>query len=272
MPKSAQKRASNSGKPDSRAPTNNDNDYESSLIQDKHMAEDEDEFPPYPVTPSKPPLAKKPTFTKIQTGNMSNPDEIITTLANLINTRSDALESMVQTACGEIKELKSKMLHMEKRIDRGEQTTRLCMDRVTDLERYGRRWNLRLHGLPETTKENVREEVIRVCQEVLPQEAAKLPEVIDVAQRLGTRLTNETRPRATIIRFTARRFRDAVWKAAKSSEFLRNQGMQFKEDLTKEDRDSRQKLWPLIKKARDDGKSAYFVGGRGFIEGTEVTG
>uniref|UniRef100_A0A9J7ZLN7 Uncharacterized protein n=1 Tax=Cyprinus carpio carpio TaxID=630221 RepID=A0A9J7ZLN7_CYPCA len=43
--------------------------------------------------------------------------------------------------------------------------------------------------------------------------------------------------------------------------------MQFKEDLTKEDRDSRQKLWPLIKKARDEGKSAYFVGGRGFIEG-----
>lgn len=48
--------------------------------------------------------------------------------------------------------------------------------------------------------------------------------------------------------------------------------MQFKEDLTKEDRDSRLKLWPLIKKARDDGKSAYFVGGRGFIECTEVTG
>lgn len=47
--------------------------------------------------------------------------------------------------------------------------------------------------------------------------------------------------------------------------------MQFKEDL-KEDRDSRQKWWPLIKKACDDGKSAYFVGGHGFIEGTVVIG
>lgn len=218
------------------------------------------------VSPSKPPLAKKPTFTNVKTGN-SNPNEIITTLANLINTRSDALESMVQTACAEIKELKSKMLYMEKRIDRGEQTTRLCMSRVTDLEQYGRRWNLRLYGLPEAIKENVREEVIRVCQELLPHEATKLPDAIDVTHRLGTKRANETRPCATIIRFSARRFRDAVWKAAKSSEFLRNQGMQFKEDLTKEDRDSRLKLWPLIKKACDDGKSAYFVRGRGFIEG-----
>lgn len=111
-------------------------------------------------------------------------------------------------------------------------------------------------------------ENIRVCQEVLPHEAAKLPDAIDVAHRLGTKRANETRPRATIIRFTARRFRHAVWKTAKGSEFLRNQGMHFKE----EDRDCRQKLLPLIKKACTDGKSAYFVGGHGFIERTEVTG
>lgn len=49
-------------------------------------------------------------------------------------------------------------------------------------------------------------------------------------------------------------------------EFIRSEGMQFKEDLTKEDQDNRQKLWPLIKKACEDGKSAYFVRGRGYIE------
>lgn len=66
-------------------------------------------------------------------------------------------QKMVQTACAEIKELKSKMFYMEKWIDRDEQTTRLCMSRVTDLERYDRRWNLRLNGLAEATNENVRE-------------------------------------------------------------------------------------------------------------------
>lgn len=37
-------------------------------------------------------------------------------------------------------------------------------------------------------------ENIRVCQEVLPHEAAKLPDAIDVAHRLGTKRANETGP------------------------------------------------------------------------------
>lgn len=47
MPKSAQKRTSDSGKTDSHVPANNDHGYESGLIRDKHMTEDEDEFLPY---------------------------------------------------------------------------------------------------------------------------------------------------------------------------------------------------------------------------------
>lgn len=43
------------------------------------------------------------------------------------------------------------------------------MNRVADMERYSRRWNMKMHGIPEAVKENVREEVIRICQEVLPQ-------------------------------------------------------------------------------------------------------
>ncbi len=115
----------------------------------------------------------------------------------------------------------------------------------------------------------VQEEVIRICQEVLPQERDQLPAAIDVAHRLGSKRLNESRPRAVIVRFTVRRYREAVWKAAKNCPFLRDHGLHFTEDLT-EDRDSRQKLWPLIKKAREEGKSAYFVGGRGFIDGVEL--
>lgn len=177
---------------------------------------------------------------------------------------------MIKDACAEIKELKSKMTYVEKRVERSEQSTKICMARVSNLESYGRRWNLRLHGLQETAKENVREEVIRVCQKVLPNETV-ISDAIDVAHQTGFKHSNESRPRAIIIRFIARRLRDALWKAAKSNEFLKKQGLQFKEDLTKEDRDNRQKLWPLIKKAREDGKSAYFVGGRAFIEGTEIS-
>ncbi|XP_073719486.1 uncharacterized protein [Misgurnus anguillicaudatus] len=99
---------------------------------------------------------------------------------------------------------------------------------------------------------------------------ATIPNAIDVAHRTAFKHSNESRPRAIIIAFIARRLRDALWKAAKSNEFLKNQGLQFKKDLTKKDRD-RQKLWPLIKKAREEGKPAYFVGHRAFIEGAEIS-
>lgn len=96
-----------------------------------------------------------------------------------------------------------------------------------------------------------------------------MPAAIDVAHRFGSKRLNESRPRAVIVRFMVRRYREAVWKAAKNCPFLRDHGLHFNEDLTK-DRDSRQKLWPLIKKAREESKSAYFVGGRGFIDGVEL--
>lgn len=56
----------------------------------------------------------------------------------------------------------------------------------------------------------------------------------------------------------------------KKSVFLQSKGLRFTEDLTKEDRENRQKLWPMIKKAREEGKTAYSVGGRGFINGSEI--
>ena len=95
---------------------------------------------------------------------------------------------------------------------------------MTDLERYGRRWNLKLHGIPEAAREDVREEVLRICQEVLQQEKDDLPAAIDVALRLGFKHQNESRP---IIRFVVRRYRDAVWTAATNSLFLRNYGLHF---------------------------------------------
>lgn len=268
MPKSAQKRPKDYSKETSSdSMASGDHDYVKGM---ENYLENEEEFPALPVTPSKPPVAKKPTLLH-GSANCLNSDEIVNKLASLINTRCDALEEMVKLTSSEIKDLKEKIGGMEMRIEKNEQSTLTCMDRVCDLERYGRRWNLKLHGVPEAARENVREEVIRICQEVLPQEKGKLPDAIDIAHRLGSKRLNETRPRAVIIRFVVRRYREAVWKAAKNNPFLQSHHLRFTEDLSKEDRESRQKLWPLIKKAREEGKSAYFVGGRAFIQGSEIT-
>ncbi|KAI2661064.1 DNA-directed RNA polymerase subunit beta' [Labeo rohita] len=69
---------------------------------------------------------------------------------------------------------------------------------------------MKVHGIPEAVKENVHEEVIHVCQEVLPQKRDQLPAAIDVAHQLGSKRLNESRPRAVIVHFAVE-----VWKAAK---------------------------------------------------------
>ena len=140
---------------------------------------------------------------------------------------------------------------------------------ISDLERYSRRWNLRLNGVKESQKENAWREVIEICQAVEPEEKGRLADAVDTVHRLGAKWQGDNRPRGIIIQFISRVCRDSVWKAAKTSSYLRGNGLRFSEDLSKEHREQRSKLWPLIKKAREEGRSAYFVGGRGFIGGSE---
>lgn len=180
-----------------------------------------------------------------------------------------ALEKMIGDIRTDMKAVKEKVAYIKQRVEKNEETTLKCFSRVVGLESYWRRWNLRLHGVPESERENVREDIIDICQQILPTLKEKLPDSIDVAYRLGKKRRDDLKPRVIIIRFISLRHKQELWKAAKNCAFLKAKGLRFAEDLSEEDRENRNKLWPKIKKARDDGKTAYFVGGRGFINGIE---
>ncbi|ROL41441.1 hypothetical protein DPX16_6839 [Anabarilius grahami] len=228
----------------------------------------------FPESPGKPPTKK----------GKAEDDAVISTLSQLINNRSDALEKMVgdnalkieglkktvDFVCAELNDIKGKVGHVETRLNTEEKKMELCEKRIADLERYSRRWSLRLHGVPEKENENVRAESISICAATFPEEGKTLPDKIDTVHRVGKRLPNHSRPRAIIIQFSSRVTRDGVWRAAKSSEFLRANGLRFTEDLTAFDRERRQLLWPAVEKARKEGKRAHFVGHRAFVEGSEI--
>lgn len=123
--------------------------------------------------------------------------------------------------------------------------------------------------MPENIDEKtVRKEVVRVCQRLLPELADRLPDVIDTVHRVGVKRTNSTR--GVIIQFSLLVHRAAVWAAAKNSTYLRENGLRFREDLCKTDRESRMKLWPLVEQARKAGKIAYFVAGRAFVDKKKI--
>ncbi|XP_024121191.1 uncharacterized protein LOC112142174 [Oryzias melastigma] len=234
----------------------------------------EEEFPPLPLTPSKPPVPKK----KPQNPALSNGD-ISTQLANLtklINNRSDAIEdkivglnNKVDAVAKDLRGVTLKMAALEQRMDSLETPVKLLQKRMDDFESYSRKLNLKLVGVPETEKEDIRHVVIKICQMVLPSWKEKLVDAVDSIHRLGNRrqATNNTRPRAIILQFVSRVCRDAVWKAAKDSLYMKDHGLQFKEDFSKGDREKRQRLWPEIQKARAAGKVAYYAGARAFIQG-----
>lgn len=273
----AQKRSSEQSEEETLCSMNgifNDHSYDGQDLR----VDDRHEFPELPATPSKPPLAKKPAREQVRKDNVRLDkvisDDSVRALAKLINSRSDALEKMLEAVHMDMQTLNEKVNSIEKRVEDYEVAGKDCRNRVSNLGRYGRCWNLILYGVLEPEKENVKEnimdEVTNICQETLPSEKEKLADAIDVAHRLGKNKRTDSKPRGIILRFISRRLRDAVWKAAKKNSFLQDNGLRFAEDLTKEDRDNRKKLWPKIKAARDNGKNAYFVGGKGFIEASEI--
>lgn len=231
-----------------------------------------EEFPALPLTPCQSPAPKKAMHSKAENG------DVVEALSKLINKRMDDLtlqiegiKKTVDFVCEEIRDVKARVGNLEQKSTKEEKRVDSNQQRIADQERYSRRWNLRLFGVKETEKEDVRKITIEICQAVLPEYQQRLLDTIDTVHRVGPRRQNSTRPRAIIIQFISRVTRDNLWKAAKTSPFLKaNRDLKFAEDLSKEDRERRSKLWPIIEKARKDDKKAYYVGCRGFIEGVEI--
>lgn len=75
--------------------------------------------------------------------------------------------------------------------------------------------------------------------------------------------------KTTIGWFISRTARDLTWRHAKGSDYLKRNGLRFKDDLTSFDKDARSRLWRAVEKARQEGQ-AYFSGAKTFVDGKEL--
>lgn len=225
-------------------------DYASTAPPVAVMAEEP--FPPLPVTPCKSPAAKKALYEG-EHELLSQDNAVISTLSKLINERADNIEKLVSVnskkidentmkiegikktldfACSEIRDTQKKMMNVDTRLKEQARTVASLLTRIYELESYSRRWNLKLYGVAEDSSENVKEKAIQICQNILPEDKDKLVAVVDVAHRLGKQSQNNINPRAIIIRFSLRSYRDAIWKSAKNHPFMRDSKLRFAEDLS----------------------------------------
>ncbi|KAK7889261.1 hypothetical protein WMY93_024821 [Mugilogobius chulae] len=147
--------------------------------------------------------------------------------------RNKELETEIKHLKATNGELSAKVLNVEKK--------------AADLERYKRRWNLRLNGLKEDKEENTRKKVADIIIKILPHWYEKMDLILDTVHRLGA--NNTSRPRQIIMQFTGRIYRDELWRCTKQHPVCREFNIRFAEDLIKEDREARLAVWPKVEQA-----------------------
>lgn len=254
-----------------------DHDYVSSETYEGDQDADLTSLPlSAPETPVKPKEKKKKgeiSLADLQDNIIATVNERADNLEGMITKNSisiEALKRSIDFAFAEVEILKTDMREVKNASERYNQQIAALQTKLSESERYGRRWNLRLHGVPENNPEDIKAKVINICCAMIPDSQQKIRDDIDIVHRLGRHQGNLNRPRTTIIRFTNRSTRDLLWRVAKRSEYLKNNKLRFTEDLTAEDKATRNKLWPIIEAAKKEGKKAHFAGTRVIIDGREI--
>ena len=113
----------------------------------------------------------------------------------------EALKKSVDFIYGEVETFKSDIKNVE-----NEKKEIELEQKVNEAERYQRRWNLRLHGIPEQVGEDIKCRVVDICGAVITD--SKTSFTVDIVHCLGRLKDQDKRPMTNIIRFTKRSTQD----------------------------------------------------------------
>ena len=159
---------------------------------------------------------------------------------------------------GENKVLKDEVRDLKTELNKNnssDESLRKIQNRLDYQEDYSRRNNLRIDGLDEKnneTWEETEEKVQRLLRDTLGMGAVAL----ERAHRVGpSSRPGAARPRAIVARFCS--FPDRQ-RALRNSAKLRNTNIYLNEDLCESSVQARKAQLPALKKAKADGKIAFF--------------
>lgn len=184
-----------------------------------------------------------------------------------LNSVTEALGFM----SNQIEEVSVKVSSLQNRVESLEKENGVLRDKCEELDAYKRRWNLRVSGIQEQRGEDVRKILIDLFGAVSPEIADQLVYALDIAHRLGPRSEGARASRRIIVQFLSRNVRDKIWRDARTATILKERKIRIFEDLTQSSKDARNKLWPLVERARKEGKRAGFRGPFAYIDGKRIS-
>lgn len=141
------------------------------------------------------------------------------------------------------------------------------MEEIIDLKCRSMRDNLLFHKIPEEKDENCEEKILNFIENEMKIENGKTDIKIQRAHRVGRFNASKVRP--IVAKFAFFPDRERVRKAASS---LRGKPFGISEQFPREIMETRRKLVPIMKKARDDGKEAILKVDKLYIDKRLYTG
>lgn len=185
-------------------------------------------------------------------------DQIFTKISEL-TTEVTELKSSLEFSQREIDELRKTVRGLRESCDSDRReiaslltTTEDLQARTNDLDDGSRRNNLRIDGLEETPWETGEQSIVKV-QAFLKEQLSLEDMPLDHAHRVGP--PRDRRPRTLLVRFSRSADRDAAMRNARK---LRGSVFIY-EDLCPESQRIKKERYNDYKKAKSEGKIAYFV-------------
>lgn len=173
-------------------------------------------------------------------------------------TTSEVIKSL-EFSQADIRDLRNEVTVLRKSDYEKQAEIEALKKKVAELERrmnyqedYSRRYNLRITGFLEQGETTWEQTSIKVSS--LIENKLQLPSIkLERSHRVGVSTSSHSRP--VVVRFMNFGDREAVLRNARK---LKGTGIFINEDLCPASLEERKKQFPLLKKAREEGKVAFF--------------
>ena len=184
-----------------------------------------------------------------------------------LETENKALKKEVSSLKKAVRNAEEEIADLNDDLDGFKNDLGAAINQIDDLEQYTRKHNLEIHGISESSEENLPEKIIKLGK-VLNVHIANND--IDICHRVATRRSSGD-PRPIIVRFRSYRAKSELYKARKhlksaslSNYFHNTEAVYINENLTNYRRD----LFAKVRKFKKNNNwhSAWTMDGKIFIK------
>ena len=203
-------------------------------------------------------------------GKLSKLDDIDSRVKSIENDLKNMKDS-VEFVHAEVKDLKKENESrkagekiMDERVKKLEELNTTLRNRVIDLQARSMRDNLIFYNIKELKNENVTDVIHNVLENQLELENAKSLVKIDRTHRLGKQDPRAARPRAIVCKLNYYPDKERILANTRK---LKGSGIAISEQFPEEILKVRKRLYPILKKAKQEKKRVKMVRDKLFIEG-----